>query len=319
LLHPGRAERRVNTVRVAVLGCGAIGSLYAAHLARVPGVEVWAVDPWRDHVEAIASGGLRVTGRAGFVAPVRARTDAGDLPPCRFGIVATKSPHTVDAVRAARAALADAGVVSLQNGVGNEELIAEVLPRVMRGTIVTAGAVTAPGTVRYDAPGDSWIGPFEPKPARPDEIALLARLLTEGGLVTHAVPDARGPQWTKVVFNAATSPLAALTGLTVGQVCTDPALRREVDRLIAEARAVCAAAGIELTRDPAEAVDEAIREAFGHKPSMLQDVLARRPTEVDVLNGGIAAEGRRVGVATPAHDAMVALVHGLERAWDRPG
>ena len=302
--------------RVAVLGCGAIGSLYAAHLARVPGVEVWAVDPWREHVEAIGSGGLRVTGRAEFVAAVHARTDAADLPACALGIVATKAQHTGDAVRAARSVLADAGVVSVQNGVGNEEVIAEVLPRVMRGTIVPAGAVIAPGTVRYDAPGDSWIGPFEPSPARPDEIALLARLLTEGGLVTHAVPDARGPQWTKVVFNAATSALAALTGLTVGQVCTDAGLRHEVDRLIAEARAVCAAAGIALTRDPAEAVEEAIREAFGHKPSMLQDVLARRPTEIGVLNGGIAAEGRRVGVATPAHDAMVALVRGLERSWD---
>jgi 2-dehydropantoate 2-reductase len=302
--------------RVAVLGCGAIGSLYAAHLARVPGVEVWAVDPWREHVEAIGSGGLRVTGRAEFVAPVHARTDAADLPSCALGIVATKAQHTGDAVRAARSALADAGVVSVQNGVGNEEVIAEVLPRVMRGTIVTAGAVTAPGTVRYDAPGDSWIGPFEPSPARPDETTLLARLLTEGGLVTHAVPDARGPQWTKVVFNAATSPLAALTGLAVGRVCTDPGLRREVDRLIAEGRAVCDAAGIALTRDPAEAVEEAIREAFGHKPSMLQDVLARRPTEIGVLNGGIAAEGRRVGVETPAHDAMVALVRGLERSWE---
>jgi 2-dehydropantoate 2-reductase len=204
----------------------------------------------------------------------------------------------------------------VQNGVGNEELIAELLPRVMRGTIVTAGAVTAPGTVRYDAPGDSWLGPFEPKPAYPEEIELLARLLNDGGLRTHAVADARGPQWTKVVFNAATSPLAALTGLTVGQVCTDPALRTQVGILIAEAKAVCAAAGIALTRDPAEAVEEAIREAFGHKPSMLQDVLARRPTEIDVLNGGIADEGRRVGVGTPAHDAMVALVHGLESSWN---
>jgi 2-dehydropantoate 2-reductase len=229
--------------------------------------------------------------------------------------VATKAMHTRDAVQAARSALADAAVVSVQNGLGNEEVIADVLPRVMRGTIVTAGAVTGPGTVRYDAPGDSWIGPFEPAPARPDEILLLARLLTAGGLTTHAVADARGPQWTKVVFNAATSPLSALTGLTVGQVCTDPSLRREVDRLITEARAVCDAAGIELTRDPAEAVEEAIREAFRHKPSMLQDVLARRPTEIDVLNGGIADEGRRRGVPTPGHDAMVALVHGLERSW----
>jgi 2-dehydropantoate 2-reductase len=305
----------VNTIRIAVLGCGAIGSLYAAHLARVPGVEVWAVDPWRAHVEAIETGGLRVTGQAEFTVPVHARTDATDLPQCGLAIVATKAQHTTEAVAAARDALRDAAVVSVQNGVGNEELIAEIAPRVMRGTIVTAGSVTAPGTVRYDAPGDSWIGPFEPKPATPDEVELLARLLTDGGLTTHAVPDARGPQWTKVVFNAATSPLAALTGLTVGQVCTDPALRAQVDTLIREGRAVCAAAGIELTRDPAEAVDEAIREAYGHKPSMLQDVLARRPTEIDVLNGGIAAEGRRVGVATPTHDAMVALVHGLERSW----
>jgi 2-dehydropantoate 2-reductase len=305
----------MSATRIAVLGCGAIGSLYAAHLARVPGVEVWAVDPWREHVEAIESGGLTVTGQAAFTAPVHALTSADRLPPCRLGIVATKSSHTRDAVAAARGALADAAVVSVQNGVGNEELIAEFAPRVMRGTIVTAGAVTAPGVVRYDAPGDSWLGPFEPKPAATDEIELLAALLNEGGLRTHAVADARGPQWTKVVFNAATSPLAALTGLTVGQVCTDPALRAQVGILIAEARAVCAAAGIALTRDPAEAVEEAIREAFGHKPSMLQDVLARRPTEIDVLNGGIADEGRRVGVATPAHDCMVALVRGLENSW----
>jgi 2-dehydropantoate 2-reductase len=102
-------------------------------------------------------------------------------------------------------------------------------------------------------------------------------------------------------------------------VCTDPALRTQVGILLAEAQAVCSAAGIVLTRDPAEAVEEAIREAFRHKPSMLQDVLARRATEIDVLNGGIADEGRRVGVATPAHDAMVALVHGLDSAWLPPG
>ncbi|BEP13352.1 ketopantoate reductase family protein [Acidothermaceae bacterium B102] len=302
-------------VRVAVLGCGAIGSLYAAHLARVPGVEVWAVDPWAEHVAAIEAHGLRVSGHADFVAPVRALTDAAGLPPCQFAIAATKALHTRDAVRAALQAISDAAVVSVQNGVGNEEVVAELLPRVIRGSIVTAGHVTEPGAVRYDGPGDSWFGPFEPSPARPDEIAVLAGLLTEGGLRTFAVDDARGPQWTKLVFNAATSAIAALTGLTVGQVCTHPLLRAEVDRLIVEALAVADAAGITLLHDPSDSVEEAIVEAFGHKPSMLQDVLARRLTEVDVLNGGIAAEGRRVGVATPGHDAMVALVHGLESSW----
>jgi len=308
-------------VRVAVIGCGAIGSLYAAHLARVPGVEVWAVDPWAEHVAAIEAGGLRVTGRAGsgtgtgFTAPVRARTDARDLPACDFGLVATKALHTRDAVAGARAVLADAAVVSVQNGLGNEEVIAEIVPRVIRGSIVTAGTVVAPGVVRYDAPGDSWFGPFEPRPAAMGEVECLAGLLTEGGLRTHALADARGPQWTKVIFNAATSPLSALTGLGVGRVCTDPELRQQVEGLLSEGLAICERAGITLLRPPGEAVEEAIAEAYHHKPSMLQDVLARRATEIDVLNGGIAAEGRRLGHPTPLHDCMVALVRGLEKSW----
>jgi 2-dehydropantoate 2-reductase len=302
-------------VRIAVIGCGAIGSLYAAHLARVPGVEVWAVDPWAEHVAAMESRGLRVTGLADFTAAVRARTDARELPACDFGIVATKSLHTRPAVEGARTALADASVVSVQNGLGNEEIIAEIVPRVIRGSIITAGAVVSPGVVRYDALGDSWFGPFEPRPAPMRAVEQLARLLCDGGLRTHALEDARGPQWTKVIFNSATSPLAALTGLPVGRVCTDAGLRGQVDGLIAEAVAVCEQEGIVLQRPPADAVDEAIADAYDHQPSMLQDVLARRPTEIDVLNGGIAAAGRRAGIPTPRHDCMVALVKGLEKSW----
>jgi hypothetical protein len=95
----------------------------------------------------------------------------------------------------------------------------------------------------------------------------------------------------------------------------DPALRAQVDALVDEALAVCDAAGITLLKQPSESFTEAIETAWGHKPSILQDVLARRTTEVDVLNGGIADEGRRQGVPTPRHDAMVALVHGLESSW----
>ena len=138
----------------------------------------------------------------------------------------------------------------MQNGLGNEEVIAELVPRVIRGSIITAGAVVEPGVVRYDAPGDSWFGPFEPRPAPMSEVERLARLLTEGGLRTHALDDARGPQWTKVIFNSATSPLSALTGLSVGRVCTDTRLRQQVDRLVTEAVAVCERAGIVLTRPP---------------------------------------------------------------------
>ena len=170
------------TVRVAVLGCGAIGSLYAAHLARVDGVEVWAADPYEEHMAAIARDGLRVTGLADFVAPVHAITDARDLPACDLALVATKATHTRDAVEAARHALQDAAVASLQNGLGNEEVVAEIVPKVVRGSIVPAGHVTSPGVVNLDGGGETWLGPFEPSPAEDAEIALLARLLTDGGL-----------------------------------------------------------------------------------------------------------------------------------------
>jgi 2-dehydropantoate 2-reductase len=303
-------------IRVCVVGCGAIGSLYAAHLARLDDVEVWAIDPWAAHVDAINEHGLWVVGRAEFTAPLHARTSAADVPPCELGIVATKAEHTGAAVAACAEVFADAAVASVQNGLGNEEVIAELVPRVIRGTIMPAGAVTEPGMVRYDAPGETWLGPFEPKPASAAEVAALSDLLTRGGLPTHALADARGPQWDKVVFNSATSPLAALTGLPMGPLCSDPALRVEIDALVDEALAVCAALGISTSKDPAAMVAEAIEVAHDHKPSMLQDVLARRCTEVDVLNGGVAAQGRLAGVPTPRHDAMVALVHGLERSWE---
>ena len=148
------------------------------------------------------------------------------------------------------------------------------------------------------------------------EVEQLARLLTGGGLRTHAVKDARGPQWTKVIFNAATSPLAALTGLPVGRVCTDTGLRRLVDRLIAEAEVVCEQAGIVLTRSPREAVEEAIAEAYDHKPSMLQDVLAHRATEIDVLS--TAAYPPRAGESGSPRPCTTAW-WAWSTAWSDPG
>jgi 2-dehydropantoate 2-reductase len=162
--------------------------------------------------------------------------------------------------------------------------------------------------------GDTTLGPFEPQPAPPDAIERLADACTRAGMPTAAVPDARGAQWRKVIFNAATNPVGALTGLTHGRVCEDPALRRLVSGLVDEGKAVATAQGIELDADPEALIDHAARRdvAYDHKASMLQDVEARRPTEVDWLNGGISRFGREHGVPTPLNDAIWALVRGLE-------
>jgi 2-dehydropantoate 2-reductase len=134
---------------------------------------------------------------------------------------------------------------------------------------------------------------------------------------TQAVVDARGPQWRKVIFNAATNPIGALTGLTHGRVCEDPALRRLVSALVDEGKAVAAAQEIELDADPEELIDHAARPevAYDHKASMLQDVEAGRPTEIDYLNGGIVRFGRELGVPTPLNEVVTALVKGMERSW----
>ena len=304
-------------MRVCVVGCGAVGSLFAANLAQLEGVEVWAYDLSREHVDAINANGLRLSGAGEVVGRIRATTDAAELPPCDFGIVATKAMHTETAIGATALAFADGAVCSVQNGLGNEEALARHVERVIRGTTFPAGRLVEPGHVQWDVKGDTTIGPFEPSPAPLEDAERLAEACTRAGLPTVAVPDARGPQWRKVIFNAATNPVGALTGLTHGRVCEDPALRRLVSGLVDEGKAVSAAQGIELDADPEELIDHAARPdvAYDHKASMLQDVEARRQTEIDYLNGGIVRFGHELDVPTPLNEAILALVKGLERSW----
>ena len=304
-------------MRVCIVGCGAVGSLFAANLAQLDDVEVWAYDLAQKHVDAINRDGLRLSGADEVVGRPRATSNGSELPACDFGIVATKAMHTEPAIRAAAHAFRDACVATVQNGLGNEETIAEHVGRVIRGTTFPAGKLLAPGRVQWDVKGDTTLGPFEPRPAPMEEIERLADACTRAGMPTHAVPDARGPQWRKVIFNAATNPVGALTGLTHGRVCDDEGLRRLVGGLVDEGKAVAAAQGIELDADPNELIDHAAKPevAYDHKSSMLQDVEARRSTEIDYLNGGIVSFGAEHGVPTPLNAAVWALVKGLEQSW----
>jgi 2-dehydropantoate 2-reductase len=304
-------------VRIAVVGCGAVGSLFAANLAQLDDVEVWAYDLAQDHVDAINERGLRLSGAGEVVGRLQATSDPAKLPACDFGIVATKSMHTTPAIAACARAFAGGAVCSVQNGVGNEEAIAEHVDRVIRGTTFPAGRILEPGHVQWDVKGETTIGPYEPRPAPMEEVERLADACTRAGLPTAAVVDARGPQWRKLIFNAATNPVGALTRLSHGRVCERPPLRRLVTGLVDEGKAVVAAQEIELDADPEELIDHAAKPevAYDHKASMLQDVEARRETEIDYLNGGIVRFGREHGVATPLNEMITALVKGLEASW----
>ena len=301
--------------RICIVGAGAIGGLFAAHLAQVPGLEVWAFDASAEHVDAINTNGLRVTGAVEVTGRVRARTDPSEIPDCPLGIIATKGTVTEVAISATARVFADGAVCSVQNGIGNEEVIAGHVPRVIRGVTLPAGQVVEPGVIRMVGPGPTWIGPFEPRPAGTEEIERLGAWLNQSGLETRVRADARGAQWTKLLFNAGTNPLCALTGLTHGELCDYPPTIELVDELLREGIAVAQALGIELEEDPVELVYAAAKANYRHRPSMLQDVAARRETEIATLNGGIVTAANGAGVDVPLHRAMVDLIRGVERSW----
>jgi len=306
-------------MRICVIGCGAVGSLFAAHLAKAGEAEVWVYDVWKEHVVAIQKNGLRISGAADLTARFNATSDPTQLPHCEYGIVATKAIHTKTAIaQAAHAFDEKSAVCSVQNGVGNEELIAERVKYVIRGTTFPAGHSIAPGHIGYDIQGDTWIGPFEPTGTPMARVEVLAGLLTRGGMNTIPLKDARGAQWTKLIFNASTNPVGALTLLHHGAATRFAPTGQLFNDLIAEGEAVARKLGIELHGDPRQLVQKGANAPGKHHASMLQDVLAKRQTEVDFMNGAISHWGDKIGVPTPLNKTLWALIKGLEHSWPDP-
>jgi 2-dehydropantoate 2-reductase len=204
-------------------------------------------------------------------------------------------------------------VCSVQNGVGNEEIIAEFVPRVILGTTFPAGHITEPGVVNQDTGGKTWIGPYGPKPASMHEVEQLAEAMNRSGMTCLPMEDARGALWTKLIFNSASNAMGALTRLPHGIACEQ--VWPVMFALAQEGIAVSKALGITLDGDPIALLEYGKKVAYRHKPSMLQDVLAERATEVDALNGGIARIGKELDVPTPLNDAMAVMIKGLEHSW----
>jgi 2-dehydropantoate 2-reductase len=306
-------------MKVCVIGCGAVGSLFAAHLAKAGEAEVWAYDLWSEHTQAIRENGLRLSGAAEFTARLNATSNPRDLPHCDYGIVATKAIHTRSAIAQAAHIFDDHGAVcSVQNGVGNEEIIAEHVKYVIRGTTFPAGHPVGPGHIGYDIKGDTWIGPFEPTNTSIARVEELAGLMTRSGMNTIALKDARGAQWTKLIFNASTNPVGALTLLHHGAATRFAPTGQLFNDLIAEGEAVAGKLGIKLHGDPRQLVQKGASAPGKHRASMLQDVLAKRQTEVDFMNGAIVKWGEQTGVPTPLNKALWELIKGLEISWKDP-
>jgi 2-dehydropantoate 2-reductase len=302
--------------RVCIIGCGAIGSLYAAHLARV--AEVWAFVRREEHARVLNREGLRVSGKHEFHVSLKATIRPEELPECELGIVATKATQVAESVAPVGQCFDRGALISAQNGLGSEEIIAaHTKGQVIRGTTFMSGTRHSDIHVQYELDTATWLGPFEPLHTPFALVRGAADLIIAGGLKAEALPDARPAQWSKLIFNASVNGVSALTGLPHSPHFADEShfsdLGHLLHELIEEGKRVAAAVGVQLHEDPWEM--NKIGAMTNHPTSMLYDIRHRLTTEVDFLSGAIAREAERAGVPAPLHTAVYRLIRGKEASW----
>ncbi len=302
--------------RVGVIGAGVIGSLFAGHLAQVAEVSVLTRRP--EHADALNEHGLRVSGRSDFTARVSAAADPDELPAFDLGIVATKAPGLTAAAESLQGRFPDATIVTVLNGLGAEEIVrAHGDWPIVSGVTFMSGTKHSDTHVEYILDTETWLGPYEATPF--ERVQEAADLIERAGLKARAFADLRPAQWSKLIFNATVNAVAALTGLPHDAHFAARAehgdLGHLVHALVEEGKSVAAAAGVELHEDPWEMNVHATRRGSAHYPSMLEDVEAERPTEIDLITGALIQEAARLGVPAPLHTALYRLVKAKEASW----
>jgi 2-dehydropantoate 2-reductase len=303
-------------VKVCVVGAGSIGSLFAAHLATV--TDVLVLTRRTEHAQALNDQGLRVSGRHDFTARVTAAADARDLPDFDLGIVATKTTGVEQAAESLGGRFPEATVMTVQNGLGAEEIVrAHGQWPLISGVTFMSGTKHSDTHVEYILDTPTWIGPYGETPY--EQVEEVGRLLVDSGLKAEALRDLLPAQWSKLIFNATVNGVAALTGLPHDEhfaAETDVGdLGHLVHELVDEGKRVAAASGVELHDDPWEMNVLATKRGSAHYPSMLEDVEARRPTEVELINGTLVREAERHGVDAPLQTAIYRLVKAREASY----
>lgn len=299
-------------MRVAVLGTGALGCVYAARLSEH--AEVWMVGTWAEAIAAVAQRGVLVHEAAGGIctAAIHATTDPGAVPPADVALVLVKSYQTARAAAwAAQLLAADGLAVTLQNGLDNGERLAAAVgaDRTAVGVTYNGATLLGPGEARHAATQPTYIGI---SPATAVRTGAFVDLLCQAGLEAHTEADVAGRLWGKAVANAAINPLTALWRVPNGAVCVTEARRALLATLAEEAAAVTRALGVTLPfADPVAYVERVCRGTAANRSSMLQDIERGRPTEIDSITGVIVTEGQRLGVPTPVNEVVWRLVRAI--------
>jgi len=300
--------------RIAVVGAGAMGSLFGGLLAE-NGLEVTLIDVWKEHVDAIKSKGLKMVGFGGDrYIKVRASDNPAELLPVDVVFVQCKAASTVEAIKNARPIIDENTVViSFQNGLGNEETIAEIIgeEKVLGGLTAQAGNIESPGIVRNHADLPSWIG--ELSGGQSERVTKLCRIFTDNGIPTDPSQNIRKRIWNKLFANLAVSPMSGITNLQIRDLFAKDDAQQLAFAIIDEALKVARAEGFDIGQaESREVLLKIIASDQANKSSLCVDILNERKTEIDFINGSVVRLGEKHGIPTPINQAMVALVKTIE-------
>ncbi|MGB2408860.1 MAG: ketopantoate reductase family protein [Paracoccaceae bacterium] len=302
--------------KLYVLGAGAMGSLFGGLLAE-GGMDVTLIDPWKEHVDAIVKNGLKMVGFGGErCISVNAALSAKGLPPADIVFVQCKAIHSHSAMSDSIAIIGpETAVISFQNGLGNEELLADIVgaDKVLGGLTAQGASIEAPGAVRNYAELPSWIG--EMAGGQSQRATALAALFSAHGLPTSASENIRLDIWRKLMANVGISAPSGIGNLKIREVMALPEMNAAVYAAIDEAVAVSEAIGLDLDPEDAREVLAKIIGPGGsgeNKTSLCNDLLNKRPSEIDFINGAIVKLGKENGVATPVNATLVAAVKAIE-------
>ena len=303
-------------MKIAVVGCGAMGSVYAGLLGAA-GHEIWAIDNWREHVQAMQQNGLRLEGASGDrIVKINASTNASDAGVCELVIVATKTMHVESAAQASRSIVGpNTTVISIQNGLGGPDTTAKIIgkEKVLVGVVGGFGAsMKAPGHAHHNGWElvrlGEYAGPITPR------LESVAKVWESGGFKVKCFDDIDQLVWEKLICNVCFSGTCAVTERTIGEVMNDPDTWIVASGCAVEAYNVARARGIKLDiSDPVDYVRNFGSKIPNARPSMLLDHMANRMSEIEAINGAIPPAAKAQGIAAPFNTVISALVRAKER------
>lgn len=300
-------------MKIAIIGSGAMGCLYGAYLGRNR-EKVWLNDVWDEHVTEINVHGLSVVSPdETFVSHPQATTIVTDIGKVDLIIVCLKSNYTAEAALIAEVlAKPDSVILTIQNGLGNAEQLAEFLgaERILIGETTMGSSVLEPGHIMHGGLKTTHIGAFTGEHSR---LADVVNIFNRSGLPAEVTNNVQSLLWSRLIIQAGINAVTAVSGVTNGQLLHSPYALKLAEMVVGEAKKVAKAAGIPLLyEDPATEMHEYAKSMMEHYSPMLQDVMHKRHTEIDATNGMIVREGRRLGVATPVNETLTLAIKTID-------